>query len=231
MARQGEKKSVADLEQQPLVSTEQLRVAQRSSRRTSSYTLFHIALAYLAGLVSAGIYWSSFHSYSPALPFCYVDPSAAGRPGSTEIHNYPPPSPTNAFPSLFPSDVGYAGPTPTGAEPALVATAPSYPIHTGAPHLLSPETLKNVTKRKFDIFRHWGNLSPWFTVDRGVFGVDAGPEPPAGCRVTGLHLLHRHGARYPTGSASYGAPATLAAWLNGAEKWHATGQLKFLNDW
>ncbi|RDX45602.1 phytase [Lentinus brumalis] len=201
----------------------------RAPHRT--YTIRHIVLAYCAGLISAFLYSSSSNAYIPVRENLRIEAAAAGRAGSTEVHNYPPASPTNAFPSLFPSDVGYAGPTPTGAEPALVATAPSYPIHTGAPHLLSPEALKNETKGKFDIFRHWGNLSPWFTVDRGAFGVDAGPEPPAGCRLTGLHLLHRHGARYPTGSSSYAGPANFSARLNGAEGWRARGQLEFLNDW
>ncbi|KAI0717807.1 phosphoglycerate mutase-like protein [Cerioporus squamosus] len=220
----------ADLEQQGLLSNGRVRITPPNTRRT--YAFRHIVLAYWAGLVSAFLFSSSLTAYGPSRAKSVLDADVAGRAGSTEVHNYPPASPTNAFPSLFPSNVGYAGPTPTGAEPALVATAPSYPIHTGAPHLLSPEALKNDTKGKFDIFRHWGNLSPWFTVDRGVFGVDAGPEPPAGCRITGLHLLHRHGARYPTGSnSSYGGPANFAARLNGAEGWRAGGQLEFLNDW
>jgi hypothetical protein len=126
--------------------------------------------------------------------------------GSTERHHFPPPSPTNAFPSLFPSDVGYAGPTPTGAEPALVVTAPSYPIHSGAAQLVVPTSLtkeKGGNKDNFDLLKYWGNLSPWYSVERGAFGVDSGPEVPDTCRVTGLHFLHRHGARYPTGYGKY----------------------------
>ena len=124
--------------------------------------------------------------------------------GSSEVHNFPPASPTNNFPSLFPTNVGYAGPTPTGAEPSLIVNAPSYPVHTGAPHLVSPfATKKKNGSAKFDLFQHWGNLSPWFSVERGAFGLDSGPETPETCEITGLHLLHRHGARYPT---QYGMP-------------------------
>jgi hypothetical protein len=47
--------------------------------------------------------------------------------GSTEVHHFP----ANAYPSLFPTKVGYAGGTPTGVEPAVIATAPSYPIQKG----------------------------------------------------------------------------------------------------
>jgi hypothetical protein len=120
--------------------------------------------------------------------------------GSTVRHPFPPPSPTNAVPTLFPTDVGYAGGTPTGAEPAIIATAPSYPIQSGAAQLIESGTLgkqKNGANG-FDIFRKWGNLSPWYSVDRTAFGLDSSPETPETCRVTGLHLLHRHGARYPT---------------------------------
>ena len=55
-----------------------------------------------------------------------------------------------------------------------------------------------MAERPFNLFRSWGNLSPWYSVPRGAFGIDDTAEPPHGCVVTGLHLLHRHGARYPT---------------------------------
>ena len=130
--------------------------------------------------------------------------------GSTTVHHYPPAKPTNAYPSLFPSDVGYPGGTPTGAEAALVATAPAYPMHTGqcSHELLAPAKLEDdldddadvaISKKKsFNIFQSWGNLSPWFSIKPGHFGIDSTAEVPETCRVTGLHFLHRHGARYPT---------------------------------
>ncbi|KAF8811998.1 phytase [Phlegmacium glaucopus] len=169
--------------------------------------------------------------------------------GSTSVHNFPPSKPTNAYPSLFPTNVGYPGGTPTGAEAAVIATAPAYPMHTGqcshqllAPKLLEGQTKGQVTpsdesvgfkkKPKFNLFHSWGNLSPWFSVGRGRFGVDSGPETPKTCRITGLHFLHRHGARYPTAWASYGGPANFATKLHKSpESWNATGDLDFLNDW
>ncbi len=95
-------------------------------------------------------------------------------------------------------------------KPVSVATAPSYPFQTGALLFLSlptlrtdrmeagKEKLEKERGRSFDMFKSWGNLSPWYSVKRGAFGVDSGPEAPQGCRVNGLHFLHRHGARYPT---------------------------------
>ena len=121
--------------------------------------------------------------------------------------------------SDFDCSVGFPGGTPTGAEPALIATAPSLPLQTGAAQLVPPKIHKQIysahdgdggedeekeshnhhkTERPFNLFRSWGNLSPWYSVPRGAFGIDATAEPPSGCVVTALHLLHRHGARYPT---------------------------------
>ncbi|KIJ62097.1 hypothetical protein HYDPIDRAFT_94962 [Hydnomerulius pinastri MD-312] len=164
--------------------------------------------------------------------------------GSTTVHNYPPPSPTNHYPELFPTDVGYPGGTPTGAEPALIVTAPSQPLQTGAAQLVapaytalpkspsSPSRPQIPHERPFNLFRSWGNLSPWYSVPQGAFGIDEGPEPPSGCEIKGVHLLHRHGARYPTAWANYGGPATFAKRLHeSAEEWEATGSLVFLNEW
>ncbi|KAI0665367.1 phosphoglycerate mutase-like protein [Trametes maxima] len=203
-----------------------------ASRASGSLPWKKSLLAYAVVTISSLSLGAVWLLCRPVLDRSATDAFAAPDAGSTNVHHYPPPSPTNAFPSLFPSDVGHAGPTPTGAEPALVATAPAYPIHTGAPHLLGPEALRNHSKQPFDIFRHWGNLSPWFSVGRNAFGVDAGPEPPQGCCVTGLHLLHRHGARYPTGQASFGGPANFSARLaQSPESWQARGELEFMNDW
>ncbi|KAF8162781.1 histidine phosphatase superfamily [Crassisporium funariophilum] len=171
--------------------------------------------------------------------------------GSTEVHNFPPTKPTNAYPSLFPSNVGYAGGTPTGAEAAVVVTAPAYPLHTGqcSHQLLQPAKLlsqnekgddlddgiddfKKKKKSKFDLFRSWGNLSPWYSVERGRFGVDSSAEVPDTCQITALHFLHRHGARYPTAWSSYAGPAKFATKLHKSpELWNASGSLEFLNDW
>jgi hypothetical protein len=87
-------------------------------------------------------------------------------------------------------------------------------------------------KKHFDLFKKWGNLSPWYSVKRGAYGIDSDAGAPDGCKVTGLHLLHRHGARYPTSWAAYGGPAALAHRLNeAAADWTAQGDLDFLNNW
>ena len=172
--------------------------------KARTFSAPYLILSFVAGSLACFLAQYAFFntpcpsSRSPADNSAHV--LAPPYVGSTEVHNWPPATPTNDFPPLFPTDVGYAGATPTGAEPALILTAPSYPVHTGAAQLVVPSTLQEGLKSKkdFDLFKTWGNLSPWYSVKRGAFGVDSDPGAPNGCNITGLHLLHRHGARYPT---------------------------------
>jgi hypothetical protein len=170
-------------------------------RRT--YNIRHLLASFAAGIVACAIGQIVFCSINRSPPLDHRGAlNAFGQPhaGSTEVHKWPPAKPTNNDPVLFPSNVGHAGATPTGAEPALIATAPLYPMQTSAPNLLAPPTLRGGQRpsKDFDLLKKWGNLSPWYSVGQGVFGVDSSPEVPETCRVTGLHFLHRHGARYPT---------------------------------
>lgn len=83
----------------------------------------------------------------------------------------------------------------------------------------------------FNPLRYWGNLGPWFSVG-GAFGLpETSPQVPQGCELTQVHLLHRHGARYPTSGS---APSAFAALLHSAADstgLTATGPLEFLNTW
>ncbi|RDB19457.1 3-phytase A [Hypsizygus marmoreus] len=209
----------------------------------------HILVAFLAGTLACGLgqlvicgpscFTGRRGSVFEAAAKVIVVPAASDEfappyVGSTERHHFPPAFPTNARPTLFPSHVGYAGGTPTGAEPAVIATAPSYPVHTGAAQLVAPAVLGHKARKGkiFDLFKKWGNLSPWYSVGRNTFGLDSGPEVPETCKITGLHFLHRHGARYPTAWASYGGPANFSGRLNAVtEKWNASGELDFMNEW
>lgn len=149
-----------------------------------------------------------------------IIPAPASFPadiGSTHTHAWPPHAPTNAIPSLFPTKVGYPGPAETGAEPGLVLTAgegmyPSWkgteglarpPVWEGAEEELPVWIEEDVGRKKesFNIFKNWGNLTPFHSVPSDSFGIksDTGPEVPSGCTLKGVHILHRHGARYPTG--------------------------------
>ncbi|KAJ3556987.1 hypothetical protein NM688_g1721 [Phlebia brevispora] len=237
----------SDSEHAALLTGQNSKHDEDDPRHTSHHSLLWNARLYLAVAFVSGVFLTvvvqviicaARHNGSTpprlgTLPTEAVEIYAPPYAGSSEVHKFPPAKPTNVFPSLFPTDVGHAGPTPTGAEPGLIATAPAYPVHSGAPHLVSPYSVnKNASSSSFDLFRHWGNLSPWFSVSRGSFGLHSSPEAPDTCSVTALHLLHRHGARYPTQFASYAGPANFSARLNkAAAGWNASGELAFMNEW
>lgn len=203
--------TVDSYEDEPLLSSKELDYSPQERR----FSLIHLFVAFLAGVlvqffvgsVTSGSLSLSYSSSSPSGASTNADIDNDFVPpyvGSTEVHHYPPTEPTGVNTELFPTNVGYPGPTTTGAEPAVFLTAPSYPQHSGAPNLVAPPQFagaKTKSGEPFDLFRSWGNLSPWFSNSKGTFGVDSGPEPPETCRVTGLHFVHRHGARYPTGSS------------------------------
>ncbi|KAF9462121.1 histidine phosphatase superfamily [Collybia nuda] len=75
-----------------------------------------------------------------------------------------------------------------------------------------------------------GALSPWQSVES--FGLsNASPLVPKGCSIVQVHLVHRHGARYPTSDA---LPAVFAAKLHAAatgKGFSASGPFEFLNTW
>ncbi|KAF8330828.1 phosphoglycerate mutase-like protein [Cantharellus anzutake] len=243
---------------EPAVFQQQQRERHSSSasgKRASKflckkYSLKWLVLAYLAGFLSCPILQFFFPSLCLGRPATSEPTSrsssntgtidddddlnvlASSYAGERTSNVYPPPSPTNNFPSYFPTDVGYPGNFATGVEAGIVATAPSYPVQSGAPNLVGPSTLPKGKKKKFDIFRHWGNLSPWYSVPPEDFGLDTTPDAPKGCRITGLHLLHRHGARYPTERSTYGGPERFAEKIHAlAANWTASGDLEFLNEW
>ncbi|KAH7890476.1 histidine phosphatase superfamily [Phlebopus sp. FC_14] len=162
---------------------------------------------------------------------CAADP-ASNYAGSTVAASYPPAGVTNtAINAYFPgaSQVGYPGPTPTGAEPDAIETAPTYPKVTNAYPLSRPNTADDVGDH-FDVMKNWGNLSPMFSIeDLGV--PDASPMIPVGCGLNQVFLLIRHGARYPTSGSG---PAQFAAQIHAAATssgFNVSGPLEFLATW
>ena len=70
-----------------------------------------------------------------------------------------------------------------------------------------------------------GQLSHYFPNPDG-FGVDEYALPP-GTNISQLHMLHRHGSRYPE---SY-SPTLGEKIANKTGTFNATGDLAFLNDY
>ncbi|KAL7792575.1 phosphoglycerate mutase-like protein [Trichoderma ceciliae] len=148
------------------------------------------------------------------------------------------PAGTTVNSNLFPPEsvVGFPGPTPTGEEPAAIQTAPIYPYNHGHSYrfpLVAPQPWgAGKFDSKVDITKYWGNLSPWYSISSADYGLpDASPLIPEGCGLVQMHLLYRHGARYPTSGA---APATFAQKIHNATQtgtFNVTGELGFLSDW
>ncbi|KAI8631619.1 phosphoglycerate mutase-like protein [Xylariaceae sp. FL1651] len=161
--------------------------------------------------------------------------TAAPSAGSPVSELYPPTG-TSVDPVLFPPEnqVGFPGPTPTGVEPAAAQTAPAYPNNLGPANqfpLIASRPQGQGKSSQFDITKYWGNLSPWYSLSSADYGLpDASPLAPEGCSITQVHLLYRHGARYPTTNA---APAQFAQKLANATKegFEVNGDLTFLADW
>ncbi|KAG1792165.1 phosphoglycerate mutase-like protein [Suillus plorans] len=205
-----------------------------SSARRSLF--LRVGAAFFAGFLICLAVVARYASNQSCLPFSTFTALLPTDVGTPEWHQYPPAEPTNAFPPAFPSNVGYPGSTQAGAEPGVAATAPAYPLHSNVAHLVPPTRFSQdntkVKTKDFNIFRSWGGLSPWYSIPRGKFGVDSSPEAPDTCNITGVHLLHRHGARYPGGYSSTSGPSGFASKLNrNAENVTVTGPLSFLNDW
>ncbi|KAL5380963.1 hypothetical protein DPSP01_007495 [Paraphaeosphaeria sporulosa] len=161
--------------------------------------------------------------------------SAALYAGSETADSFPQ-TDTAADSSLFPPEsvVGFPGPTPTGLEPAAVQTAPAYPYNEGDANqfpLINPQPHGSSAESTFDISKYWGNLSPWYSLRSADYGLpEANPLIPEGCEITQMHLLYRHGARYPTSNA---APPTFAQKLANATEngFSVSGELAFLGNW
>ncbi|KAF9523617.1 histidine phosphatase superfamily [Crepidotus variabilis] len=165
---------------------------------------------------------------------------ASSYAGSTTTAVFPPPGVTpGTDDALFPpgSVVGYPGPTPTGDEAESLATAPALSKQESFAPLVEPDPADAHPgyggKKIFNILQNWGALSPWQSNPADSFGLpDASPLIPKGCSLNQVHLLHRHGARYPTGDSSVTSfAANIHAVANNGSGFDAMGRLSFLNTW
>ncbi|KAK4683843.1 hypothetical protein P7C73_g6377, partial [Tremellales sp. Uapishka_1] len=160
--------------------------------------------------------------------------NASAYAGSTTSDIFPPTG-TSVNSPLFPGEtgVGYPGVTMTGVESDAIQTAAAYAYNDGASGqfpLVADEPKGSSNSSSVDIFKYWGNLSPWFSVPSSFYGLpDASPLVPENCSITQVHLLYRHGARYPTTGAAPSAFATRLHNITGG--FSATGDLAFLNTW
>ncbi|KAJ7432160.1 phosphoglycerate mutase-like protein [Mycena latifolia] len=180
--------------------------------------------------------WTAAYSGLLALALCHVSAVVATEvssfAGATSTFLFPPFGQT-ATPSdpFFPNanQVGFAGPTPTGDEADAIATAPSVAKVESYFPLVNPGTADNAGS-SFDVVHQFGDLAPWRSV-KSLGLPDASAQIPSGCKLEQVHLVHRHGARYPTTGAPPSAFATLLHGLASTTGVNATGPLAFLATW
>ena len=125
-----------------------------------------------------------------------------------------------------------SGPTVTGRAPFLAASNPAPFGHSGtfvanAPLETAIPIVGDATNAS--IFHLMGQVSPYFPNPDG-FGVSEYPLP-AGSNISQLHMLARHGSRYPTGGSGVAKFSTslVQAVKNGSASF--SGELAFLNNW
>ncbi|KAF7318482.1 Phosphoglycerate mutase-like protein [Mycena chlorophos] len=190
----------------------------------------------------------------PLLQALQVDASA-GIPvstfaGATTSFIFPPPGQTITVPDpAFPdaAQVGFPGATPTGAEAAVIATAPSVAKFSNVFPLVNPDTASSPSSshsksssasQPFDVLHNFGNLSPWKSISAASWVLDpvlvnSSPSVPGDCALDQVHLVHRHGARYPsliTGNLPGEFAADIHA-LAQSGNLSVSGPLAFLATW
>lgn len=142
--------------------------------------------------------------------------------------------PTTTVPDYFQtSPQVFAGPTLTGViAPFLAQTNPA-PFGQEASFVANAPLETNLpitgNTNRSSIFQLHGQLSSYFPNPIG-FGANEYPLPP-GSNLSHVHLLHRHGSRYPTGDSSVANFGRKIQNLttNGSAKW--TDELAFLSAW
>ncbi|KAI9741394.1 MAG: hypothetical protein M1834_003111 [Cirrosporium novae-zelandiae] len=123
----------------------------------------------------------------------------------TETELYPGPTATGQAPLLAETN-----PAPFGASRTIV---PNDPLETAIPISGEPDGA--------NIFTMMGQLTPGF-------GAQEYPLP-SGAEIFQVHMLHRHGSRYPTNGSSVQSFGSRIE--NATQYYNFTGELSFLNNW
>jgi hypothetical protein len=199
----------------------------------STSLLGHITLAVaLCSQARASVYPRQVTSSSSSSSIATSAASASSSASSTSTTASSTASSNTS--DAFPTDVGYAGTIAYGQAPFLAVNDRINGSLGDSPI----ETRWNATDDpNFNIFQSVGNESPYFSSPLFSDYQQGAAVLPEQCTVQQVHLLHRHGARYPTSSTTEGAPAFGAAIANISKVTHpdsnfsATGPLSFLNTW
>ncbi|KOS15215.1 3-phytase a precursor [Malassezia pachydermatis] len=138
----------------------------------------------------------------------------------------------------FPTDVGFAGPVAYGIPPLRsqvdkLNSTEFQGNNYGVEMRWIPKDADKDHATSDDIFRNLGTTSPYHVADDLFPETNAYRTMPDQCEIKQVHILHRHGARYPT-SSSHEATSVFGAAVSNATKagtLDATGDMAFLNSW
>ena len=139
----------------------------------------------------------------------------------------------------FPTDVGLLGPTLYGKTPFLAqqdkvnSTKPN-PGNYGIELRFLPKDADKDNATSADIYRNLGQTSPYFPADDLFPETAAYSTVPKQCTIKQVHILHRHGARYPASGGAGPSVSSLGEKIYNASKagnLKASGELAFLNSW
>ncbi|KAJ7458524.1 hypothetical protein FB451DRAFT_1507762 [Mycena latifolia] len=135
------------------------------------------------------------------LPFVYIvlayaTSASAGVAssfmGSTTTALFPPANATITAADTFfldASQVGYGDRTPSARPATKLGPSPAVALVDSVFPLIKPATSDK--KPGFDVLQHLGSLSPFQSVES--LGLPhASVHVPDGCKITHVHLLHRH---------------------------------------
>lgn len=151
---------------------------------------------------------------------------------------------TNTSTNLFPTYEEFRGESHEGSvDPFLAVTdtffsADSQRAYGPAPYETRYQALGDL-EGTFDIVKHWGVLSPYFSSP--IFkDLQSYRSIPNKCTIKQVNMLHRHGARMPKHDQHESAPM-FEIWfknvtsddpkVNGGQKATFSGPLTFLSKW
>ncbi|WFD19068.1 hypothetical protein MCAP1_001286 [Malassezia caprae] len=133
--------------------------------------------------------------------------------------------------TVFPTDVGNLGDTAPGLAPMTAQddTLNSTEFVKGYGIDMRSKPLGG--NESTDIYGNFGPYTTWRPAESLFPETNPYRSMPPSCQLRQVHILHRHGARYPTDGMDDGPGLFGAMVKNGTRNgtFHATGDLAFLN--
>ncbi|RPB27592.1 phosphoglycerate mutase-like protein [Terfezia boudieri ATCC MYA-4762] len=109
----------------------------------------------------------------------------------------------------------------------LLLLPQSFPLHLILPFKFVKQQETDKLSAQWNILYHLGGNGPWIPKIDGV--VDGGIAIPNGCKIDMIHMMSRHGERYPTQNAGARMIALVERIKSTGRK--MKGALTFMNNW